>query len=545
MSRNSGLLACAYTFTVKVNDNEAGAENSLLRLIEGDRLMFQLKLTEENAERAVKASSARLYTDIFSGSWEYRSFEKLDDGVFGLNLSVERPGTAFYRFAVETDSGLLWEPDEYHQILTDPQEMGQLCLYTLIPRAVGTISEWTKKLDEISAMGFNAVHILPFTQMSASESPYAASDLFKIDAVYAGGVDDFRHFASRAAELGIMICLDIVLNHVGNDNVICSEHADWLIPDKKRPDGMKRAGCYHNNSWISWEDLVLINYQHPVLSVRSEIYNYMLDYVLFWLDAAGSGKAMIRLDNLHSSDKDFIRWIIPKIRDRYPGIIIFSEFFGAEEKLDEAVMDFGLNLLTANTWEYPFVPVLEHYISNIHTGGGAAKYLLTPVSHDTESAAELFGGAESSIPRYAVCSLMGTGATGIVQGFETGTPAKVVFIGKEKTEIPDTDSDFRTFIARVNSLMKSEKCLRQKGNIEFLDTDNDSLIVCIRKSCTGGGIIIAVNLDIHNSHGFTYRSCGQVETLLIENADVSWNAADDVLQLRLDACGACAVRTVK
>ena len=538
MSRNSRLFLSDYKLEFVLNERPVETENYLLRLSCSDNLKIILKTDD------AEVLNVFIHTNSIDGEWKDIYLSKKIDGEFELNISGVSGGRSAFRFAIEKEDAVYWEPEEYHQLLGDPPALDVICLYTMIPNVTGTISDWTLKLKHISEMGFNAVHVLPFTEMSSSESPYSAANLFKIDQAYKGDIDDFRNFAKEAGRLGIIICLDIVLNHIGDNNIICNKHADWLQPDKDRTDGMRRAGCYHQNSWISWEDLILINYEHPDPHVKSEIYKYMLEYVLFWIDAAGGTKVMLRLDNLHSSNRKFIKWLMHELRKQHQDIIILSEYFGAEQNLDEAVSDYGLNLLTANSWEYPFAPVLENYIRSIHANKGL-KYLLTPTSHDTEAASKLFGTADSSIPRYAVCALMGTGYTGIVQGYELGLLEKTEFIGRNPKKQPETDNDYSKFIKNVNDLLKKEKCLRLKGNIQFYETGNDSLIVCIRRSCEGGGILIAVNLDIYNRHSFKYHMLGNAETLIVEKSEVLYRPEEDIIEINLDACGACAVRTMK
>ncbi|HAK44660.1 MAG TPA: hypothetical protein DCO79_01895 [Spirochaeta sp.] len=536
MSKNNGLLVSAYSLKLLVNGGEI-EQSSLIRITENDTFRLELELNSEEVINKVY-----LHTDMTSDHLQLLPLKK-NGGSYYTEMKPVRCGRTSFRFAAETDEAVLWEPDDYHQILTDPAFMDSVRMYTLIPNITGPVSAWTEKLADIHRMGFNAVHILPFTSMGASESPYSAADLFSIDDVYGGSIDEFKKFTETAAQLGIIICLDIVLNHVGSDNIICREHGNWIVPDRSRSDGMKRAGCYHHDSWISWEDLVLVNYDHPDLSSRYEIYDYMLAYVLFWIEASGGENVMLRLDNLHSSNTHFIKWIIPEIRKKHPGIIILSEFFGADSQIDEAVSDYGLNLITANSWEFPFAPDLQRYISSIHNRGGSVKYFLSPVSHDTESAAELFGTADSSIPRFAACALMGTGITGTVQGYEKGIEQKINFIGRNPEMPEESERDYGSFIAEVNKLLEKEKCLHEKANIEFYDTCNDSLIVCRRRDVEGGSILIAVNLDIYNTHHLDYPIIGGADTVLNERAEVAHDRNDDRIHIKLEACGVCAVRT--
>ncbi len=540
MSKNNRILSSGYSFSVNVAGRNILKSPEFIRMTETDMLkMFFKNLGEIPESNGIK--DVLLHSNI-NGNWTFTRFKKTKDSEYELEIKNPPCGKASFRFAVECRDGLYWEPEKYHELLIDPESINSIRLYTIIPNINGRIDSWKRMLPEIAEMGFNAVHILPVTAMGSSESPYSASELFSLDYVYGNNIHCFREFAEYAAELGIKICLDIVLNHISNENSICLEHAEWIIPDRTREDGMKRAGCYHHDKWISWEDLVLLNYDHPNPEIREELYSYMLKYVMFWIEAAGGRNVMMRLDNLHSSNREFIKWLLPEIRRKYPGLLILSEFFGAENHLDEAVVEYGLNLLTANSWEYPFAPILERYIAGIHSSA-KLRYLVTPTSHDTEAAAKLFATAESSIPRYAVCALMGTGITGIVQGYEYGVPEKINFIGRKPGKVPVTEYDFKSFIKKVNSLLKNEPCLGKKGNAEFFDTGNDSLILCRRRDSNGQCLLIVVNLDIYNEHQTHYNIIGKAETIIAENAETEFNEIEDKILIKLGACGVCVIRT--
>ena len=125
-------------------------------------------------------------------------------------------------------------------------------MYTLIPAVSGTISDWIDMLPHIAGLGFNAIHILPMTSLDVSESPYSAYDLFSIDSAYNGhnnrdGFTLFEKFVEKAQELGIRLCFDLVLNHIGIRSKMAHMCPEWIVPDKSEKDGLKRSGCWHMN----------------------------------------------------------------------------------------------------------------------------------------------------------------------------------------------------------------------------------------------------------------------------------------------------------
>jgi hypothetical protein len=438
--------------------------------------------------------------------------------------------------------------------MIDPPQLRCLKLYTLIPTISGTLRDWRRDLDRIKDLGFNAVHILPFTEMGPSQSPYSAANLFAIDPDYLEGPDDLENFVRRAEELGLALCIDIVLNHVSTSSFLAESKAHWLTPDFNRPDGLRRAGAWHMDNWISWEDLVLINYDHPDPQTRKELFDYMKDYLMYWGGIAQRTGGFIRLDNLHSSHRGFIYWILEEMRREAPGIGILSEFFGANDTLRRGVGRWGLNLLMANTWEYPFVPQFRDYLAHVHASSHSIRYLLEPTSHDTPAVAELFASPDSAVPRYFCCALMGTGQTGIVQGYELGCPRKINFIGRQGRVVLEGLRDLGGFIRQVNRLLEAYPVFQGYDNIQFLNSEHESLLGALRfspprkSSAPGapvdgeqaGAFLLLANFDINGSCEYSRLKSGDAEPLLLEGAEIL--SQDGILKVRLSACGVAAIR---
>ncbi|WP_191321960.1 hypothetical protein [Algoriphagus aquimarinus] len=82
--------------------------------------------------------------------------------------------------------------------------------------------------------------------------------------------------------MNIRLCFDLVMNHVGVNSKMAQRAPDWIVEDVNQPNGLQRAKYWEGKGWSFWNDLVLINYVHPSEEIRSEMWNYMTDYVLFW-----------------------------------------------------------------------------------------------------------------------------------------------------------------------------------------------------------------------------------------------------------------------
>jgi len=455
----------------------------------------------------------KIIVDIFADfpdeqqkvKWKNYPMDELSPGRFKLDYKFSKCGLFEFKIKYSFDNGKtwFWDAGPVRKVLVDPPTMKSLRIYTLIPTISGTISDWKKMLPGIRESGFNAVHLLPVTRMGSSESPYSAVNLFELDPSFLDpddnndGITQFEGFVEEAKKLGIKLFLDIVVNHISNESNLANDCSDWIVKDSNEKDGLKRAGCTHNNSWIKWEDLVLVNYAHNDPGISYEIWNYMYHYVDFWGNYADYTGGGLRFDNLHSSNSMFMIYITGKLKIDYPDLILIGEYFSSKENFYKNVPDWQLNLILGNPWEYRAAPDLRRYLRNIHTQGGL-KYFLPLTTHDTGSPAEEYGSVCSTMARYVIYALMGTGQTGIVQGSETGIEKKIHFIGRNNKAVKSGNNDFREMFRIVNNILEEESVFQEIGNINFIDNNHSSIIGVVRSDIAGKSAwLLLVNLDIY------------------------------------------------
>jgi hypothetical protein len=429
-----------------------------------------------------------------------------DSHTLRCDANPARPGLYSYHAEYSLDDGESWLQDSVPDawILVDPPQVDGVRLYTMVPSISGTIEDWTSDLKRIAGLGFNAVHLLPVTAQDTSESPYSASDLFKIEPSYlrAGdsidGLAQIEDFIEVAKSLGIRLCFDLVLNHIGVNSNMAKRAPDWIVPDQSRPDGMMRARYWSDQGWSNWDDLVLINYEHPSDRIRREIWTYMTDYALFWAKYANDTGGFVRLDNLHGSDTKFMRALSLSLRTEYPNMALLAEYFTDEQTIINTVPEWGLNILLATPWQHKFVPELREHLKYILRVSSQIRYYSPVTSHDSGSPAQEFGAVNATLPRYVTSALLGTGATGIVQGVEFGEKERVDFIGRRvKTTFPPV-AMFGQFIAKVNSILADYPAFRNGANCTFVDDDHDAIIAAFRRDegSENYGFLVVCNFDI-------------------------------------------------
>jgi len=456
-----------------------------------------------------KNVSVVAFTNINNGEddWYEMPFTPSDSHKYSLNIKCAKPGRYSFRIKYTLDGcKWLWDCVPYSYIMVDPSLYSTIKTYTLIGSSAGHIGEWTLMLPHIRRLECNVLHLLPVTKLGISKAPYAASDLFSLDPAYLDpssrddGITQFDGFIDAAAKQGLRVCIDLVFNHVSSDSNIVELCPDWIQADETEPDGFRRAGWSAGETWHKWENLVLLDYDHPVKKTRNALWEYMRQYGLFWAQFAARTKGMIRLDNLHSSNHKFMHYVLTEIRKTYPELTIFAELFTDTATSSALVWNYGLDLMLATPWEHHFVPQLRRYIENIHCRDKQTPHILPITSHDSRTPAEEFGNVQSTIPRYLISALMGCGATGLVQGVEYGLSKKISLVGINPPPDYHTGHDFTGFITKVNRIMDKYKVFQTGGNMIFIDDEHEAIMAAYRFDDTSNeqDFIVLGNLDISN-----------------------------------------------
>jgi hypothetical protein len=531
---------------------------SFSRACQGELLTLTIT-TEDPLPGNIHANLVTTLNSNDGTEWNTVPFVRDNEHTLICKVTPKWTGLHSFRAEFSMDKGTSWQrdfvPDAW--ILIDPPQVDDLCLYTMIPNVSGSLADWKNDLKRVREMGFNAVHLLPITTLDSSESPYAARDLFDIDQSYLvegskkDGLSQLEEYIEEAKTLNIKLCFDLVLNHVGVHSTMAQRAPDWIIPDPDQQDGFMRARYWSGQGWCVWNDLILINYEHPSDEIRSEIWAYMTDYALFWAKYANDTGGFVRFDNLHSSNPDFVQSLTSALHSEYPELGIIAEYFIDETTLLHTGPKWGLNLNLATPWNYKFVPQLRDYLKYIHRVSRHIRYFMPITSHDSGAPAEEFGSAESTVPRYIAAALLGTGATGIIQGVEFGEKERIKFIGRKQKMSYPAIPRFAQFIRKVNAILKDFPAFRRGENCQFVDNGHPSIIAAFRKE-TGtqeSGFLVVCNFDINTLQSIEINLTAFLGTnapfpcieLLSGESQIFNNPQ---LQLQLPPCAAMVLRFI-
>ncbi len=155
---------------------------------------------------------------------------------------------------------------------------------------VGDIRGLTQKLDYIKNLGARCMWLMPVAE-SPSYHGYDATDYYRVDREY-GTNEDFKQFVAAAHARGMVVFVDLVLNHLSSGHPFFqdalrgpgSPHRDWFRWSVTEPN---EKGWHHSavrDEWyygIFWQGMPDLNYATP--AVREEAKKI----TTFWLREMG------------------------------------------------------------------------------------------------------------------------------------------------------------------------------------------------------------------------------------------------------------------
>lgn len=157
----------------------------------------------------------------------------------------------------------------------------------------GTLDSAASRLDHLADLGVTTVELMPVAQFSGEFGwGYDGVDLFAVHRAY-GGPHALVRFINRAHELGMLVCLDTVLNHLG----VWGDHLAAFGP---------YYSGRHTTPWGQGFDLDGPDSEEP----RA----FLLDVCRYWL--VDMHVDALRLDAVHAITDDSPTHLLAELADR-------------------------------------------------------------------------------------------------------------------------------------------------------------------------------------------------------------------------------------
>lgn len=301
-------------------------------------------------------------------------------------------------------------------------------------------------LDAIKALGITHVWLTgiirhasesagthPDITKGRAGSPYAITDYHNVDPDL-GTMDDFLALVERIHEKGLKLIIDFVPNHLARENVgfePCNfyycEGQPFVCPvgEGYQEFPAKATGnnvFAPNPSVNDWFDTVKLNYD------CRDTWEKMLEIMRFWCAKGVDG---FRVDMAEMVPLDFWRWMIPKVKDEYP-VILIAEIY--QPALYVGFVEAGFDFLYDKVGLYN---TLENILCHGHEAreitqvwqnleGLDAHMLRFMENHDEKRLAsrQFVGDAKAALPAVAVAALLNKGPFMIYNGQESGEEAE-------------------------------------------------------------------------------------------------------------------------
>ena len=302
-----------------------------------------------------------------------------------------------------------------------------LRIYNLFPTLAGTIRKWTTHLPRIAGMGFNAVYINPFHYPGFSGSLYAVNDYYRLNPRFRDGEpgdDDalLRGFTEAARAHGLLVIMDLVVNHTAKDNELVASRPHWFTRDGRgnivSPYATNPADPTRKTVW---GDLAELDYRPPQ---QREILGYFQELVRHYI-ALGFGG--FRCDAAYKVPAEVWRSLISAAKTVSPDVVFCAENLGAPKEAVLALDDAGFEYLfnSVKWWDFESPWLLDQYEAFRHI----APSIGFPESHDTDRlVSELMaaGFPESEIePRYRQAYTFAAAySTGVLMPIRTASTSK-------------------------------------------------------------------------------------------------------------------------
>ena len=191
-------------------------------------------------------------------------------------------------------------------------EITGMSLY--VDRFCGKLQNMPAKLDYLTKLGINFLHLMPVFQSPAGESDggYAVSDFRKVEERF-GTLQDLKDLQEEMAEKDMYLMLDIVLNHTSHQHewAIKAKQGNkgyqdyfYMYDNRELPDQFEQTmpdifpesspGSFtYSKECNKWVMTVFHHYQWDLNYTNPAVFNAMLDTVFFY---ANLGVDILRID---------------------------------------------------------------------------------------------------------------------------------------------------------------------------------------------------------------------------------------------------------
>jgi maltose alpha-D-glucosyltransferase / alpha-amylase len=203
---------------------------------------------------------------------------------------------------------------------------------------VGDFQGLQRRLDYLHGLGVTAIWLMPFQTSPGRDDGYDVSDYYGINPAY-GTLGDFVDFTHAAAQRGIRVIIDLVINHTSDEHKWFQEarrdpnskYRDWYVWSKKRPPkantgmvfpGVQKSTWSYDSVARQWYFHRFYKFQPDLNTLNPAVQSELLKIMGFWVQLGVSGFRMDAVPFVISSKGPDVR----KPREHYEMLRSLREF---------------------------------------------------------------------------------------------------------------------------------------------------------------------------------------------------------------------------
>jgi len=390
-------------------------------------------------------------------------------------------------------------------------------IYQFYPHS--SFSMMTAVLPRIAAAGFDAVQMPPIhppgitafttadgaTKLGSayaprnfmSVSPCISNDRMRPDMYLERGDGDskgwrnLRRFVSRAREAGLRVVADLVLGHTAADPDVIERYEKIFGKEfyKRGEDGsIERLGAYTEGGvWSEWLDIVPIDHAGPAHERIEDHFSGLLNRFM------ESGVSVFRADDAPRISGDFWRVLLGRARSRaaksgLPLPRFYAEAMSTVTDQDLNLFESGFDVITDSLrwWDNFSETWFVERANDIQGAGG--KTISFASSHDTETFAATFGGAQERLTRLALTALLSSSFFVMEGTLSLAERQPSVFLGDHQRWTSHARDDFGEGTEEMRKLMsillgikKRYEIFHSHGDFEIA-RDGDQIAVITKRT---------------------------------------------------------------
>ena len=368
--------------------------------------------------------------------------------------------------------------------------MPAMMIYNLFPPLAGSFTQWRPHMKRASEMGFNWIFVNPVQYTGFSGSLYSIKNYFWLNQRFVdhesplGPEEQLRGAIKYAADLGMGMMVDLVINHAAIDSDLIKEHPDWFLHEE---DGeVSRPFCYEDGKKVVWGDLARFDHESKDLE---GLYQYFLKVVLHMI---GQGFRAFRCDAAYQVPRTLWSRLIADVKRAHPGTLFLAETLGClpEETVETALAGFDYVFNSSKWWDMHSEWLPEQYEMTRE----AAPSVSFPETHDTTRIIEdLAGDVEAVKQRYLFAALFSAGVMAPI-GFEYCFKRKLSVVETTPADWESVNAYLTGFIREVNAIKSANPAFHEDAPTRFMDSPDDGALIMIKESSlTGQGALLIFN----------------------------------------------------